>query len=295
MKKLLFVFLGLGVYYSASCMELTNYNDDFIQACKKNDLEAVKKYIAINQNFDINTKDKEYGYTGLMWSCIKYYSELTQILIDAGADPTVADNTGCTVFKKACAKNNINAIVLFFMQGKVDLHIQLNSLMMDPKSNTETINALIKYGANLDIQDKNGNTLLNMLCSDGHSLKNRYQMIKILLKAKANPTIANKEKSTALHPLCNFPSIQNFNAIQLFISYAPHYLPQLLGMENNSGETPLTLAQGMATNRTWETHNTERATEMIKLLKPYKNAENTIEVVELNNSNNNQSFCCTLL
>lgn len=137
------------------------------------------------------------------------------------------------------------------------------------------INLVLTYDANLDIQNNYGDTALIMTCSHYRS-----EMIEVILKTNANPTIQNKRKCTALHVLCER---QNFDGVKIFIKQAPQYVSQLLTIENEAGETPLSILQE------------KQAVDLIKLLKPYENAENTIEVIELDNPNINCAGFCSIL
>ena len=68
------------------------FNDDFIDAIKRNDIEMVKKVIELGGN-DLNHQNDEDGETALMVASFQNMIEIVKLLIDAGVDLEIRNYT----------------------------------------------------------------------------------------------------------------------------------------------------------------------------------------------------------
>lgn len=69
------------------------------------------------------------------------------------------------------------------------------------------VSLLVEYGADLDIQDNDGNTPLHLSCAYNH-----HRLVQVLLKAGANVNVKNNIGETALHLACR-PKVEIYQAV----------------------------------------------------------------------------------
>ena len=116
------------------------------------------------------------GDTALHVAAAGYRVEIARMLLAAGADPSSAKNRRCSQ----------------------PLHYAADGYLENPSWNAKRqvamIRLLLKAGANIDAQDKNGATPLH------RAVRTRCAAaVKCLLEAGADPTIRNKPGSTPFH------------------------------------------------------------------------------------------------
>ena len=128
--------------------------------------------------------------------------DLVKVLLDAGADPSIADEEGCSCVHAA----------------------------VDGYCNKDTLQALIDHGAHIDATRKDGTNALLRACTTGQS-----DSVMFLLEAKADVNIAKPNGNTCLHEAiagqCNGEALQKI--IQLGVN---------VNSVNNNSETALILA-----------------------------------------------------
>jgi ankyrin repeat protein len=160
-----------------------------MKACRVGDIKLVKKLIEIGVNVNIQNQEgktaliltilniKNYDNLILIMNKIlnvetplKNYLEIVQILIKAGADLDIQDNSGKTALMYSC------------IEGITEIALEL-----------------IKAGANLDLQDNFGRTALMHSC-----MKKHIRIALELIKAKANLTIQDSDKKIFLSLCSNY-------------------------------------------------------------------------------------------
>ncbi|KAK7476823.1 hypothetical protein BaRGS_00031905 [Batillaria attramentaria] len=99
---------------------------------------------------------------------VTQHDEITQVLLNAGADPEAKDNTGHTPLHVACHKGNRAVVV-----------------------------SLLRMSPNPDVQDRDGATALHMACERGD-----YAIVSLLIMAGANKEAEDKKHTRALHVAC---------------------------------------------------------------------------------------------
>jgi len=137
--------------------------------------------------------ENETVLSGFPWSSSR---SILEYLLGLGANPNVLD-----------------------INGEAPIH-----MVQNPKS----AELLIEAGANVNIQNKEGNTGLHeaIFIQD-------YELIKIFINAKIDVNIINSSKDTALHEACKYGDDKSI--ILLLTNNAS------ANMSNNDGNTPLHL------------------------------------------------------
>ena len=181
---------------------------------------------------DVNATNM-YNETALLHACNKGNTDAIYILLNAGADPNIANYGGNTGLHMAadgeCSKEAMQAIIAH--GANVNAVDQRNSTALMRTSNDgheDTTNVLLNAGADPNIADANGKTSLHHAivgrCNErivqaivdkgadvnARDIKSRTALlsashfgyehaIRILLKAGADPNIADENGETCLH------------------------------------------------------------------------------------------------
>jgi ankyrin repeat protein len=125
------------------------------------DVDSIKELII--EGYDVNSKG-EGGWTALLSSVAQGYFKITEILLNAGANPDIPNFFGITPLMYGSKYGNI-----------------------------EVCKILIDYGASLDLQDKYGSTALMQGIGSGS-----IEIVDMLIQAGADLSIKDKNKDTAL-------------------------------------------------------------------------------------------------
>ena len=140
---------------------------NLLDAAINGEWEVVKSLIDVNE--DINSMDVREGSTTLMYAVIDEENEVVKSLLENGANVNLQDDRGYTA-----------------------LHFASQNFSLD------TAKLLSDYRANANIQDKNGNTPLSnaVFYSNG-----KGEMIQLLLKFGADINIENNHGVHQLNSL----------------------------------------------------------------------------------------------
>lgn len=205
------------------------------EACASGNLSVLK--LLYNAGADLRSPDHYQGNTPLHWACSTHKSNIAEYLIKKhGADVN--------------GRNNLRQTPLFVT---CDMFFQTRALTYNPvvgsyrdsedseETPTETeespytlIRLLIKYGAEVNLYDQEGNSPLYVLCgmNDPHVLTG----VNLLIRAGAHVLHTNKQGRNALHAAAlssNIPVLQKL--IEEGVS--PN-------TQDFTGNTPLLLACG---------------------------------------------------
>ena len=129
--------------------------------CSKEVLQAI-----INHGVDLNTTNKEH-HTALMIACYNKHEGAINVLLNAHADPNIAD--------EVC--------------GNTCLHDAVRS-----NCSIEVLQAIIDHGANVNATNKRNETALTIVC-----VNKNEDVINALLNGNADPNITDDDGETFLH------------------------------------------------------------------------------------------------
>ena len=114
---------------------------------------------------DVNAVNKR-GRTALLLSCFYRQVDSVNVLLKAGAKPTLTDKEGFSCLHAA----------------------------IDGRCSTDTLQALIRHGAHVDATRKDGTNALLRACATGQS-----ESVIFLLEAGANANVVTSDVNTSLH------------------------------------------------------------------------------------------------
>ena len=151
-----------GFFKAGASVSISNWSP-FPTSCSPCNIHLVQAIIG--HGADVNAMNKR-GQTTLWFACCSGQTEFVKILLDAGANPNIADKNG-----ESC------------------LHAAVYG-----RCSAETIQNLINHGAHVNAVNEDGATALLLACSSTQS-----EMVDVLLKAKADPNVLDRDGDTSLH------------------------------------------------------------------------------------------------
>ena len=136
------------------------------------------------------------GRTPLYVSLEYQNTDITQILLRAGADPNIADNEGFSPLYLAAEWGEINEVKQLIEAGaKINSRTKDGWTVLHASTGyPETLQFLIEKGAELNSQDLYGQTPLHFASLFGHT-----DSVKILIANKARLNIQAHDGQTPLH------------------------------------------------------------------------------------------------
>ena len=169
-----------------------------IYACGMGNADVIKVLLKTGADTKITT-----GFNGntclhdaVIGSCNQ---ETVQAIIDHGADMNATNKNNVTALIIACQRGNADAINVFLNAGadpsiadaggNMCLHFAVKATC-----STETLQAIIDHGADVNVANKDNVTALMIACQTGNA-----SAINVLLNAGADPNISGFEAFTCLH------------------------------------------------------------------------------------------------
>ena len=140
-----------------TCLHYSARND-----CCTEVLQAI-----ISHGVDVNATNKT-NITALMRACEKGNKDAINVLLNAGADPNIADANGYTCLNYAaygrCSESALQAIIDHGADVNATSKQKKTALMWAyVEGNVDTINVLLNAGADPNIADDDGDTCFTML------------------------------------------------------------------------------------------------------------------------------------
>ena len=231
--------------------------------CNKETLEELIDYGA-----DVNALNNR-GRTPLLLSCFYRYTDSVNVLLGAGADPSISDHENFSCLHAAvdgrCSNNTLQAVidhgahidakrkdgttallsacrtgqselVMFLMEAGADVNI------VKPDGNTclhlavhghcskETLVKIIEKGVHVDTLNNKGETALIRAC-----YTKQTEPVKLLLEKGSDPNISNASGNSSIHAAVHGRCSNE--ALQEIITHKAD-----LDSQNNTGKTALSLA-----------------------------------------------------
>ena len=175
---------------------------------KRHDMAKILLESTANPNI-ASTKGNTSLHGAVDGGCSK---KIIKAIIKHGADVNATNKNSVTALMKACEKGNIDAINQLLnakadpniadTDGKTSIHYAVSG-----GCNKEALQAIINHGADVNATNKNSVTALMRACEKGY-----IDAINVLLNAGADPNIADIDGETwihyAAHGGCNKEALQ---------------------------------------------------------------------------------------
>ncbi|KAJ3642022.1 hypothetical protein Zmor_028486 [Zophobas morio] len=206
------------------------------RACKSGVNENTEMLLHFGASINIVDKDERNAlhYASESW---KDNRDVIKLLIEKGIDVNVQDGNGKTALQLACKKGHYEIAKRLLSSG-ASINIvdkdKMNALYYasdSSKDNRDVMKLLIEKGIDLNAQNRNGTTALQLAC-----LRSVYENTEMLLHFGASINIADKYKMNALHYASN-SSTDNRDVMKLLIEKGID-----LNAQNRNGTTALQLA-----------------------------------------------------
>ena len=124
------------------------------ELARRQDWPEVQRLIA--KGADVNSKDKKYGNTALMWASYNGNVEIVQALIDKGADINANSNPGRTALMWASISGHKEVVQLLLAKGadvnSKDVDGNTALIHAADEGRTEIVQALIDKGADVNAE-----------------------------------------------------------------------------------------------------------------------------------------------
>lgn len=180
-------------------LKLRGYNYDeqsFLAAAKANDAAAINAFLAAGM--DPNTKDQSSLGTPLISAAAHGDIEIVRSLLNGGANVNERDRGGNTALLRALETPHDDVAELLLAQQSVDLNAQglsgLTVLMRYVgRDREEMVRKMLERGANVSLQDNDGDTALHNGARRGN-----VNILRLLLGKGADPNVKNKVGGTPL-------------------------------------------------------------------------------------------------
>ena len=136
--------------------------------------------------------------TPLNWAAKRGHKEMTQLLIQCGGDPNVADYDGDTPLHDAASKGHKEVVQLLIEHGADPNVPDIDGLTplywVAYRDHKEMSQLLIRCGADPNVADKHGGTPLNWAAYWGHK-----EVVQLLIECGAGVNLASEHGQTPLY------------------------------------------------------------------------------------------------
>ena len=177
---------------------ITDANGDTcLHYAARNDCCTEVLQATIGHNVDVNAANKK-NITALMQACEKGNKTAINVLLNAGADPNIADSDGNTCLYNAVGKGYSKDVLEAIISHGADVNVaskkKATALMLAcQKGNIDAMHALLHSGANVNATDNKKQTALMLACQT----KNE-NVVNVLLKYGADPNISDADDESCL-------------------------------------------------------------------------------------------------
>ena len=183
----------------------------------------------VKNGANLNTRRKYDKCTPLMsvtQSCGIYEEQLVTWLVDNGANVDLQDKDGLTALHYACKTDNSCEVVSCLIKNGANINActgnKVTPLMRAAKKgNSDVVSLLIAHGANVDLQDKDGDTAFHYTACEEDSL-DKMPMEKTILKLLTAGASCLCKNSHGLTPLLATSNSSNRTSV-LFLIKRPEF------------------------------------------------------------------------
>ena len=172
-------------------------NNKLIEAVKTGRMEDVKHCLAAGA--EINATDN-YGSTPLTEASCHDHEHILEFLLKQGADPNIADGGDWTAMTYACYYRRNLKIIRMLLEAGADINLKniygdtlLSNICRDARNKKKIVAILLSFGADPNIISEDSETALMRLARRGHT-----GLMKALIRHGADITIKNHAGNTAL-------------------------------------------------------------------------------------------------
>ncbi|XP_046346164.2 ankyrin repeat domain-containing protein 50-like [Haliotis rufescens] len=188
-------------------------------ACFKGHVDVVK-YLLSQDTVDVNSRGWK-KRTPMMRAAEKGHKEIVELLVNKGADLSLAYNTaGSNVLHLACFNGHVDVVKYLLSQDTLNVNsrgLMKRTPMMRAaeKGHKEVVELLVSKGADASLVDKSGNNILHLACQRGQMEVVKYIVSKVIVDVNAK----NKKRKTA----ANIASSQGRgDLMDLLVSHGAH-------------------------------------------------------------------------
>lgn len=177
-------------------------------ACKWNYLKSIKILLEHGANVNLMNVNRE---TPLFYACVKNHPDVVKILMDYGADYTISNPSGFTPLTYSCITVNVDCVRKLLESGVnpdlPDINGRMPLLIATKSKQVKAhliVQLLLKYGANLYIQDDRGKGLIEIALEKQSSIialiihQEYEKRIELFNKSKAFLLLSHLEDENSL-------------------------------------------------------------------------------------------------
>ena len=207
--------------------------ESFLEAAEEGDLAKVTQML--KDGIDVNAQDEK-GYTALMWACAEKHAdvaiallkvdgirvdlvkkhgntvlqcashhgmlEVVEKLIEKNADVNIQDEDGDTALITACENKHADVAIALLEHPYIKVNLANNKgetalYKASEKGMLAVVEKLIKRGADVNVQAKNGDTALIVACK-AKTKKHALVALALLERTDIDVDLVTKRGSTAL-------------------------------------------------------------------------------------------------
>ena len=176
--------------------DVDDFNRTALQAAALNGQTLIAKLL-LERGADVTVATQD-GWTPLNSASDSGYIGVVKLLLEKGADVTVETNKGWTPLNSASSNGHVDVVKLLLeYDADVTVATQDGSTPLDSASfngHVDVVKLLLEKGADVTVTTQDGSTPLNSASSNGH-----LEVVKLLLEKGADATIATHDGWTPLN------------------------------------------------------------------------------------------------
>jgi len=211
--------------------DVDDFNRTALQAAALNGQTLIAKLL-LERGADVTVATQD-GWTPLNSASDSGYIGVVKLLLEKGADVTVETNKGWTPLNSASSNGHVDVVKLLLeYDADVTVATQDGSTPLDSASfngHVDVVKLLLEKGADVTVTTQDGSTPLDSASSNGH-----VDVVKLLLEYGADVTVATQDGST---PLDSASSNGHVNVVKLLLEYGAD-----VTVTTQDGSTPLNSA-----------------------------------------------------